>query len=72
MYELVSGVVHRMSPVGGVHGVVVVRLAAALNDWVERQQAGIVITRRASSSPSIRTLFEHPDISFVRRERIAN
>jgi len=53
-YELVAGVVHRMSPVGARHGVVTLRLGAALTAWAERHRTGAVM----------------PDLSFVRRERI--
>ena len=69
-YELVSGVVHRMSPVGGLHGVVVARLAAALVKWAEQDQAGVVMTETGFILATGPDTVRAPDISFVRRERI--
>lgn len=34
-YELMDGHVHRMSPVGGVHDRLVLRLGAAMQVWLE-------------------------------------
>lgn len=69
-YELVAGVVHRMSPVGGRHGMLTVRLGAVLAEWVEHQQAGVVMTETgfvlATSPDTVRA----PDLSFVRAHRI--
>ena len=69
-YELVSGVVHRMSPVGGLHGAVVVRLAAALAAWAEEHQAGAVMTETGFVLATGPDTVRAPDISFVRRDRI--
>jgi Uma2 family endonuclease len=69
-YELVSGVVHRMSPVGGLHGVVVSRLLAALVAWAERGDAGAVMTETGFVLTTNPDTVRAPDISFVRRERI--
>ena len=70
-YELVSGVVHRMSPVGALHGRVVVRLAAALNAWAEKHQAGAVMSETGFVLVTNPDTVRAPDISFVRRERVA-
>lgn len=69
-YELVSGVVHRMSPVGGLHGVIVARVISALLDWAERDHAGAVMTETGFVLATNPDTVRAPDISFVRRERI--
>lgn len=69
-YELVAGVVHRMSPVGGLHGVVVMRLGAPLVEWAEQHHAGAVMTETGFVLATNPDTVLAPDISFVRRERI--
>ena len=69
-YELVSGVVHRMSPVGGLHGVIVTRLIVALNAWAEQHHAGVVMTETGFVLATGPVTVRAPDVSFVRRERI--
>ena len=69
-YELVAGVVHRMSPVGARHGVVTLRLGAALTAWADRQQAGAVMTETGFALATNPDTVRAPDLSFVRRERI--
>lgn len=69
-YELVSGVVHRMSPVGGLHGVIVARLVRRLLDWAEPHDAGAVMTEAGFVLATNPDTVRAPDISFVRRERI--
>ena len=69
-YELVSGVVHRMSPVGGRHSVVVGRLMAALVEWAEHHQAGAVMTETGFILATNPDIVRAPDVSFVRRERV--
>ena len=69
-YELVSGVVYRMSPVGGLHGAVVARLVVALVEWAERLRAGTVMTETGFVLTTGPDTVLAPDISFVRRERI--
>jgi Uma2 family endonuclease len=70
-YELVAGVVHRMSPVGGLHGVVVVRLVAALVEWAERNRAGAVMTETGFVLARDPDTVLAPDVSFMRQERVA-
>jgi Uma2 family endonuclease len=69
-YELVAGVVHRMSPVGARHGVVTLRLGAALTAWADRQQAGAVMTETGFVLVTNPDTVRAPDVSFVSRERI--
>ena len=69
-YELVSGVVHRMSPVGGLHGVIVARVVGALLDWAEEHHAGAVMTETGFVLTTGPDTVRAPDVSFVRRERL--
>jgi Uma2 family endonuclease len=69
-YELVAGVVHRMSPVGARHGLVTLRLGAAFTAWAERYRAGAVMTETGFVLATNPDTVLAPDISFVRRERI--
>src|SRR5690242_7476980 len=69
-YELVAGVVHRMSPVGGQHGMLTVRLAAALAGWAERHHAGAVMTETGFVLATNPDTVRAPDLSFVRRDRV--
>ena len=69
-YELVAGVVHRMSPVGGLHGVIVARLIVALSAWAEQHHAGVVMTETGFVLATKPDTVRAPDVSFVRRERI--
>ena len=68
-YELVSGVVHRMNPVGGLHGVIVARVVSALLDWAEEHHAGAVMTETGFVLTTGPDTVRAPDVSFVRRER---
>jgi len=43
-YELVEGRLIRMSPVGGVHGAVTVRLLVMLSQHVQARDLGCVVT----------------------------
>src|SRR5678815_3276358 len=70
-YELVAGVVHRMSPVGGLHGVVVGRLLAALVHWAERHRSGVVMTETGFVLARDPDTVLAPDISVMRQERVA-
>jgi Uma2 family endonuclease len=69
-YELVAGVVHRMSPVGGRHGALTLRLGAALTAWGDRTHAGAVMTETGFILATDPDTVRGPDVSFVRRERI--
>ena len=69
-YELVAGVVHRMSPVGGLHGVIVTRLIVALSAWAEEHHAGAVMTETGFVLATGPDTVRAPDVSFVRQERI--
>ena len=69
-YELVAGRVIKMRPVGGLHGVLVVRLAGRLEGWVRQHDLGLVMTetgfRLASDPDTVRA----PDLAFVARARV--
>jgi Uma2 family endonuclease len=70
-YELVRGVLTRMSPPGSQHGLLVTRLALVLASFVERAGLGVVLTgdagfRLAHDPDTVRG----PDIAFIRHERI--
>jgi Uma2 family endonuclease len=69
-YELVSGVVHRMSPVGGLHGAIVARLIAVLSAWADQDRAGEVLTETGFVLATGPDTVLAPDVSFVRRERL--
>jgi len=69
-YELVAGVVHRMSPAGGLHGVIVARLMMALSIWAEQHHSGAVMTETGFVLATGPDTVRAPDVSFVRRERI--
>jgi Uma2 family endonuclease len=69
-YELVSGVVHRMSPVGSLHGFVAARLIVALTLWSEQHQTGAVMTETGFVLETGPDTVLAPDVSFVRGERI--
>jgi Uma2 family endonuclease len=69
-YELVEGRVIRMSPVGAVHGWVVLHFASQLIQHVDTRRLGFVLTevgfRLASSPDTVRA----PDLAFIRRDRL--
>jgi len=69
-YELVEGRLRRMSPVGGQHGDVVVRLVSLLHGHVRSRRLGKVFTevgfKLASSPDTVRA----PDVAFVQRSRM--
>jgi Uma2 family endonuclease len=69
-YELVQGRLRRMSPVGGVHGVVVVRLAAAMAAWVAEHGLGLVMTETGFVLTRDPDTVRAPDLAFVRASRI--
>ena len=69
-YELVAGVVNRMGPAGARHGVVTLRLGAALTTLADRQQAGAVMTETGFVLATNPDTVRAPDLSFVLRERI--
>lgn len=70
-YELVRGRLIKMSPPGALHGVVGIRLQAALYQFVEAQRLGVVLPqdtgfKLASNPDTVRA----PDAAFVRRDCI--
>ena len=70
-YELVNGQLIRMPPPRVVHGVVAMRVGAALAEYVDREQSGLVLAAETGfqltrNPDTVRA----PDAAFVRRERI--
>jgi Uma2 family endonuclease len=70
-YELVAGRLRKMTPAGGLHGVIGGRLHAALSVYARRRRAGVVCTadtgfRLTSNPDTVRA----PDVGFVSRARI--
>jgi Uma2 family endonuclease len=71
-YELVQGVLHKMAPAGGEHGVIAVRLTWRLAQYVEMNGLGVVCAaetgfRLASTPDTVRAA----DVSFIRQERVS-
>lgn len=69
-YELVEGRVIRMSPVGAVHGWLVMRFGSRLVQHVETRALGRVFTElgfRLASDPD--TVLA-PDLAFIRQDRV--
>jgi len=70
-YELIKGELQRMSPTGDEHGRVTMELAAALYQYVKRNNLGRVYAAETgfqleSDPDTVRA----PDVAFVRQERI--
>ena len=72
-YELVRGVLRKMSPAGSEHGKIAMRLGARLELYVAANKLGQVFAAetgfRISSNPDT---VRAPDVAFVSRERIEN
>ena len=71
-WELIRGGVHRMSPVGALHGTVVLAVGERVRSFVRRRRMGVVlvgdpgfILRRAPDT------VRAPDVAFVRRGRLS-
>lgn len=69
-YELVEGRVVRMSPVGYLHGRVVIRFATMLEQHVRAADLGDVLTEVGFKLKSNPDTVRAPDVAFIRRERI--
>jgi Uma2 family endonuclease len=69
-YELVEGHLHRMSPVGGIHGMLVLRLGSALAGWVQEHGLGVVMTEAGFVLARDPDTVRAPDLAFVRTDRI--
>jgi Uma2 family endonuclease len=70
-YELVEGQLVVMTPAGGLHGAVGMRLAIAVGAYVEEHQLGVLVSADtgfilATDPDTVRA----PDIGFVSRDRI--
>lgn len=69
-YELVEGRVIRMSPVGLVHGRLVMRLGSPLTRYVDSHGLGLVCTEVGFHLSSRPDTVRAPDLAFIRRERL--
>ena len=69
-YELVDGRVIRMSPPGSRHAVLATRLARLLDQHVEEQSLGVVMSSGGFHLASRPDTVREPDVAFVRAERI--
>src|SRR5262245_21961466 len=69
-YELVAGRVIRMSPVGYLHGQVVVRLCALLDSYVRTRDLGAILTEVGFTLMVNPDTVRAPDVAFLRRARI--
>src|SRR5688572_4499350 len=70
-YELVGGRLRKMTPPGSIHGVVEIRLGAALANHVDENHLGVVFAgdtgfKLASNPDTVRG----PDVAFVARSRV--
>jgi len=70
-YELIAGALIKMSPPGSEHGIVGLRLGAALLRHVDHKRLGVVFGtdtgfKLASDPDTVRA----PDVAYVARERI--
>jgi Uma2 family endonuclease len=69
-YELLAGRLIRMSPVGYLHGKIVLRFAALLDHYLEGRGLGTAVIevgfKLASNPDTVRA----PDVAFIRRDRI--
>ena len=69
-YELVDGVVVEMTPVGGRHGWLALRLARLLADYVDAHQLGVVMVETGFTLARNPDTVRGPDVSFVGADRI--
>jgi Uma2 family endonuclease len=69
-YELVEGRVIRMSPVGYLHGRVVMRFGSQLERHVRTSGLGEVLTEVGFKLESDPDTVRAPDVAFIRRDRI--
>lgn len=69
-YELVEGRVIRMTPPGSRHAVLATRLARLLDQHVEEQSLGVVMTAGGFHIASRPDTVREPDVAFVRAQRI--
>lgn len=69
-YELLGGVLHDMSPGGGRHGAVVMRISVPVAEYAQKHDLGIVFDSQTGYRLDEKNCVS-PDVSFVRRDRIA-
>ena len=69
-YELVSGRVIRMSPVGFDHGRVVMQVGALLHQYLQRHPLGVVVTEVGFKLASNPDTVRGPDIAFIHNDRV--
>lgn len=69
-YELVAGRLLKMTPPGGVHGAVAVRLGAAIAAFVDVNRLGIVFVETGFKLANNPDTVRGPDVAVVVRNRI--
>jgi len=68
--ELVKGVMVVKEPPGYVHGVITVRLARLLSEYVEAHQLGLVVSESGFKLASDPDTVRGPDLAFIRHDRL--
>jgi Uma2 family endonuclease len=71
-YELVAGRLQVSEPPGGLHGVVAVRLASVLHNWVDAHDLGTVLVETGYIVRHSPDTVRGPDVSFVSKERLGS
>jgi Uma2 family endonuclease len=69
-YELVAGRLVKMTPPGTLHGVVALRLGAAILSYVDQHGLGVVLVESGFKLASNPDTVRGPDVSFVVRSRV--
>jgi Uma2 family endonuclease len=69
-YELVDGRLIRMSPTGGLHGLVTAGLLVRLSQHATAYRLGVAVTEVGFILSTDPDTVRAPDVAFVRRERI--
>ena len=69
-YELVEGKLLKMTPPGAEHGVVALRLGAAVGAYVDQHRLGVVLVESGFRLETDPDTVRGPDVSFVVRSRI--
>jgi Uma2 family endonuclease len=68
--ELVRGEVVEIMPPGGSHGKIALRIGKLLDNWAEKEQAGVVGVESGFILARDPDLVRGPDVYYVRAERI--
>ena len=69
-FELVQGVLIEMSPVGGLHGIIALKIGSLLLAHVEHNRLGVVTVETGYILENAPQTVRAPDVGFVRHERM--